>query len=117
MESETHMKRTELALTTFIFAAAILLTAFLATASVRAAGGGEQLKPPATPAGLNAQQTRGKYLVDIMGCHDCHTPRKMGPKGPEWDWIARSAAIPKSMTMPPAPAVPTPWVAVDRGAR
>lgn len=28
---------------------------------------------------------RGKYLVAIMGCNDCHTPLKMGPNGPEPD--------------------------------
>ena len=33
-------------------------------------------------AGKAAQIARGKYLVDIMGCHDCHTPMKMGPNGP-----------------------------------
>ena len=26
---------------------------------------------------------RGKYLVNVMGCNDCHSPKKMGPKGPE----------------------------------
>ncbi len=26
---------------------------------------------------------REKYLVTITGCNDCHTPKKMGPKGPE----------------------------------
>ena len=26
---------------------------------------------------------RGKYLVTIMGCNDCHSPKKMGPQGPE----------------------------------
>jgi hypothetical protein len=25
---------------------------------------------------------RGKYLVSIMGCHDCHSPKKMTPEGP-----------------------------------
>ena len=25
----------------------------------------------------------GEYLVGIMGCHDCHSPKKMGEKGPE----------------------------------
>ncbi|MBK7010999.1 MAG: c-type cytochrome [Saprospiraceae bacterium] len=25
----------------------------------------------------------GKYLVEIMGCHDCHSPKRMGAKGPE----------------------------------
>ena len=27
--------------------------------------------------------TRGKYLVGIMGCNDCHSPKRMGEKGPE----------------------------------
>ena len=26
---------------------------------------------------------RGKYLVKIMGCNDCHSPKRMGPNGPE----------------------------------
>lgn len=25
----------------------------------------------------------GKYLVEIMGCHDCHSPKRMGANGPE----------------------------------
>ena len=25
----------------------------------------------------------GKYLVEIMGCNDCHSPKRMGPNGPE----------------------------------
>lgn len=26
---------------------------------------------------------KGEYLVTILGCHDCHSPKKMGPQGPE----------------------------------
>lgn len=26
---------------------------------------------------------RGRYLVTIGGCNDCHSPKKMGPQGPE----------------------------------
>ncbi len=26
---------------------------------------------------------RGENLVTIMGCHDCHSPKRMGPQGPE----------------------------------
>ena len=25
----------------------------------------------------------GKYLVEIMGCNDCHSPKRMGANGPE----------------------------------
>jgi hypothetical protein len=26
---------------------------------------------------------QGEYLVGVMGCHDCHSPKRMGPNGPE----------------------------------
>jgi hypothetical protein len=26
---------------------------------------------------------RGDFLVAIMGCNDCHSPKRMGPQGPE----------------------------------
>ncbi len=26
---------------------------------------------------------RGAYLVSTSGCHDCHSPKRMGPEGPE----------------------------------
>ena len=105
------MKTTEFFVTTLIFAAAVILTAVLATATLRAAGGGAQLAPPPTPAGLTAQQLRGKYLVDIMGCHDCHTPMKMGPNGPQWDLDRALSGHPEDMKLPPAPALPMPWMA------
>jgi hypothetical protein len=28
---------------------------------------------------------RGKYLVSVAGCHDCHSPKKMTAQGPEID--------------------------------
>ena len=28
---------------------------------------------------------RGSYLVNSMGCDDCHSPKKFGPAGPELD--------------------------------
>ena len=114
-EKDNAMKFADIAVPSVIFAAAIILTALLATASLRAAGAGvadgEQLVPPPTPAGLTAQQVRGKYLVDIMGCHDCHTPMKMGPNGPQWDMDRMLSGHPEQLTMPPAPALPPgPWI-------
>jgi hypothetical protein len=37
------------------------------------------------PQESNLEDTinQGEYLVTIMGCNDCHSPKKMGPKGPE----------------------------------
>ena len=36
-------------------------------------------------AGSKSEDTvkHGEYLVTIMGCNDCHSPKKMGPNGPE----------------------------------
>ncbi|TDN87141.1 cytochrome c [Salegentibacter sp. 24] len=28
-------------------------------------------------------ENRGKYLVEMIGCHDCHSPKRMGESGPE----------------------------------
>jgi hypothetical protein len=52
---------------------------------------------------------RGKYLVSAMGCHDCHTPWKMGPRGPEPDMSRALSGHPADLTMPPPPPVPAPW--------
>ena len=38
---------------------------------------------PAAPA--QSPVERGKMLVMGGGCHDCHTPKKLGPNGPEAD--------------------------------
>ena len=54
---------------------------------------------------------RGKYLVNAMGCNDCHTPWKMGAKGPEPDMTRFLSGHPQDMALPPAPvAAPGPWI-------
>jgi len=30
-----------------------------------------------------ARVARGEYLVNAIGCEDCHSPKRMGPQGPE----------------------------------
>jgi hypothetical protein len=37
----------------------------------------------AAPPSEEAVVKRGEYLVEILGCHDCHSPKRMGPQGPE----------------------------------
>jgi mono/diheme cytochrome c family protein len=53
---------------------------------------------------------RGKYLVTAMGCHDCHTPAKMGPNGPEPDMSHALGGHPASLTVPPPPGPSGPWI-------
>ncbi|MET0638132.1 MAG: diheme cytochrome c-553 [Chitinophagaceae bacterium] len=47
---------------------------------------------------------RGDYLVMAMGCDDCHSPKKMGPNGPEIDFERRFAGSPAGEQLPPRPA-------------
>jgi len=55
--------------------------------------------------------SRGKYLVNAVGCNDCHTPFKMGPKGPEPDMTRFLSGHPQDMALPPAPVPsPGPWI-------
>jgi mono/diheme cytochrome c family protein len=53
---------------------------------------------------------RGEYLVNAMGCHDCHTPAKMGANGPEPDMSHSLGGHPSSLAVPPPPAATGPWV-------
>jgi len=53
---------------------------------------------------------RGKYLVTTSGCNDCHTPWKMGPKGPEPDMSRMLSGHPEGMALPPAPQPQGPWI-------
>jgi mono/diheme cytochrome c family protein len=52
---------------------------------------------------------RGKYLVMTSACNDCHTPKKMGPNGPELD-MSRMLAGHVAVKMPPPPASSGPWI-------
>jgi mono/diheme cytochrome c family protein len=53
---------------------------------------------------------RGKYLVTVCGCNDCHTPLKMGPKGPEPDMSKMLSGHPQDLTMPPPKPLDMPWM-------
>jgi mono/diheme cytochrome c family protein len=53
---------------------------------------------------------RGEYLVSIGGCHDCHTPFKMGDKGPEPDMTRALSGHPAEMKLPPPPTPVGPWI-------
>lgn len=58
----------------------------------------------------SARIERGAYLVRIMGCNDCHTPYKMGPRGPEPDMSRALTGHPSDLVMPPLPSLPQgPW--------
>lgn len=43
---------------------------------------------------------RGSYLVTVGGCDDCHSPKIMGPNGPEIDMERRLSGFPSSRPVP-----------------
>jgi cytochrome c553 len=54
-----------------------------------------------------APAERGKMLVIGGGCHDCHTPKIVGPKGPEPDMSRMLSGHPESIKVDaPNKAVP-----------
>lgn len=57
-----------------------------------------------------ARVERGRYLVSIMGCNDCHTPWKMGPNGPEPDMTRFLSGHPESVVMTTPPTAQAPWL-------
>ncbi len=69
-----------------------------------------QTPAKATQPGTDGRLERGRYLVTILGCNDCHTPFKMGPQGPEPDMSRMLSGHPESMKLPPPPAPAGPWI-------
>ena len=61
-------------------------------------------------ARTEARVERGRYLVSIMACNDCHTPWKMGAAGPEPDMTRFLSGHPEGFATTPAPAPSGTWL-------
>ncbi len=86
-----------------VYGASCVVAAVLTMAACQ----GTSSQPKETPV------ERGKFLVGIGGCNDCHTPLKMGDKGPEPDFSRMLSGHPAAMQLPPPPALPPgPWMVV-----
>ena len=67
---------------------------------------------PAAPSAIE----RGKYLVKLAGCSDCHTPLKFGPQGPEPDLSRYLSGHPDDAELPAPPDLNVgPWFAATAG--
>jgi mono/diheme cytochrome c family protein len=91
--------------TRYTFAVTSLAALFMTTLAVSAS------TPASTTPRAEPSIARGEYLVNTMGCHDCHTPLAMGPNGPAPDMTRALTGHPEGMVMPPAPKLPPgPWL-------
>ncbi len=57
----------------------------------------QTLQPSPANAGFESKEAWGKHIVTIGGCNHCHTPRKMGPAGPEPDMELELSGRPEKM--------------------
>jgi hypothetical protein len=64
----------------------------------------------ASTAQLAREVALGEHLVKTSGCHDCHTPWKMGANGPEPDMTRALSGHPEAMKLPAPPSAVGPWV-------
>jgi len=85
-----------------VIAAGLLLA--LATAAACDRSAAATVTSPDVP-----RAQRGKYLVSAIGCMDCHTPWKMGPKGPEPDMTRYMSGHPEKERMPSPKLNPGQW--------
>lgn len=64
-------------------------------------------QPPSPPVeqktemSLDQKIERGKYLVDVASCNDCHSPKIMTPEGPIPDTTRLLSGSPSDMKLPP----------------
>jgi len=52
---------------------------------------------------VSATVARGKFLITLGGCHDCHTPKLMTDKGPALDTKRLLSGFPSSEKVPAVP--------------
>lgn len=79
----------------------ISLAGLLILAGLAACTGGSATADTATTV-LDSTQLvkRGEYLVSIIGCDDCHSPKRMGAHGPELIPELRLSGYPHDLQLP-----------------
>ena len=71
--------------------------------------------PAAASTPTQSPVERGKYLTTVGGCNDCHTPKKLGPNGPEADMTRELSGNPsteKVAGVTPGLIAPDKWLTI-----
>lgn len=74
-----------------------------------ASDSGSSESAPAAQAAPVDPVKRGEYLVTVGGCNDCHTPWKLGEKGPEPDMTRMLSGHPQDLVVAAPAMEPGPW--------
>ncbi len=84
---------------TILMLSAITATMAIAVAACTGTSAGDTAKAPVLDSAALVE--RGKYLVNAVGCDDCHSPKRMGPNGPEIIPELRLSGFPHDAKLPP----------------
>jgi len=89
-----------------------LLAGLAAAAGAAAIVGAAGMKTASTaaPKAASAAVERGKYLVSVLACNDCHTPKKFGPDGSMQLDMTMFLAGYVDEHLPPPPPASGPWM-------
>ncbi|NND33758.1 MAG: diheme cytochrome c-553 [Saprospiraceae bacterium] len=70
------------------------------------------LSPPGPKMEAISKVERGRYWVDVIGCNDCHSPKRFGPEGPQEIAELSLSGFPQDRPLPPIDlnAVESGWV-------
>ena len=95
-----------------VIVAACMLGALLVALIVKADDAASDAKQAAKK---EAQVKLGEHLVKVIGCGDCHSPKRMGPNGPEEDMSRYLSGHPADAGAPAAPKLSDPWAGAFTG--
>jgi len=102
-----------------LIAAALIAAAAMLPACSKQREPASPASTPLQPSAIQASATtppaadpdpvaRGKYLVTVGGCNDCHTPWKLGKNGPEPDYSRLLSGHPANLKLTPPAAAADP---------
>jgi len=84
----------------FIITISFLIVSIFLFSQCSQQGNDKNMNQKQNFGGFESQVKWGEHLVTIMGCNDCHTPKKMGPNGPEPDMSLMLSGHPAKMPAP-----------------
>lgn len=87
--------------TALIFTSVTVLAIVAIIISCNSSDAKEKAIPDATGFIATPENVKhGEYLVTVMGCDDCHSPKTFGPRGPQLDIERRFSGRPAAAPMP-----------------
>ncbi|HEY6977403.1 MAG TPA: diheme cytochrome c-553 [Chitinophagaceae bacterium] len=95
------MKKTTIALCLIMPVTAIVIACNQPSSESSTGSGTDSTSTTMNYGGFETQVKWGEHLVTIGGCNDCHTPKKLGPRGPVNDSSLMLSGHPANMPLPP----------------